>query len=64
MCRVYVRLNIYSWSADENAEKKEKWSSKRYEMSKWSFANATLVKYYSLPHFALVLRFLICTNKP
>ena len=27
----------------QNAEKKESWSSKRYEMIKWSFGNATLV---------------------
>ena len=27
----------------EHAKKKENWSSKKYEMSNWSFGNATLV---------------------
>ena len=37
-----------SWSADENydvnsaCKKKENWSSKRHEMSKWIFADALL----------------------
>ena len=27
----------------QDAKEKENWSSKRYEMSKWSFGDATLV---------------------
>ena len=45
-----MRLGTDSWSVDENddansayPEEKENLSSKRYEMSKWSFDDATLV---------------------
>ena len=44
-----MRLSTDSWGAYEHddvnpvAEKRENRSSKRYEMSKWSFGDATLV---------------------
>ena len=41
---VHERLNADSWiMLLQHTEKKENSSSKRYEMSKWSFGDAVLV---------------------
>ena len=49
----------------QHAEKKENWSSKRFEMSKWSFDNATLMTeiLFTAKHWASALmNFLMTFN--